>query len=299
MPAADNLAWRGRRLAVSNGVRREGGGPGRLAAGAEGFAPEPARLVGHVAAARARPEPRLLVFSPDLTALATVSVMLRRRMVVDAAPSPLAALALLAAHPPTIAVVDASTSLAAAVSLLHAISTRHPDLPVVVIASEEACLTRVGGVATSALHTVVPAPLRTKTILRGIDVTLAGAGGQAGVTPVLHPTTMAAVEHIREHYARPIRGEQVARAVGASASHLAHLFRGDLGLSIRQYVTGLRVEIARHLIAESGDKLERIAELTGFSDASHLSRIFTHLVGQRPGRYRRGGQLPAGPPPER
>jgi transcriptional regulator GlxA family with amidase domain len=40
-------------------------------------------------------------------------------------------------------------------------------------------------------------------------------------------------------------------------------------------------------LADADSKLEHVAELTGFDDASHLSRVFIQQRGMRPGAYRR------------
>ena len=52
-------------------------------------------------------------------------------------------------------------------------------------------------------------------------------------------------------------------------------------------MTRFRISAACHLLAGAEFKLERIAELTGFDDASHLSRVFVQRRGMRPGAYRR------------
>jgi transcriptional regulator GlxA family with amidase domain len=51
-------------------------------------------------------------------------------------------------------------------------------------------------------------------------------------------------------------------------------FDESLGITVKEFVTRVRVSAACHLLADADFKLERIAELTGFDDASHLSRVF-------------------------
>jgi AraC-like DNA-binding protein len=45
--------------------------------------------------------------------------------------------------------------------------------------------------------------------------------------------------------------------------------------------------VAKQLLYERGYTLDPIAEKVGFSDASHLSRVFLRYAGYRPGTYRR------------
>jgi AraC-like DNA-binding protein len=58
-------------------------------------------------------------------------------------------------------------------------------------------------------------------------------------------------------------------------------------MTVKEYVTRLRIEVAKQLLYDRAQTLERIAEKVGFSDASHLSRVFRRYVGYRPGTFRR------------
>jgi transcriptional regulator GlxA family with amidase domain len=48
-----------------------------------------------------------------------------------------------------------------------------------------------------------------------------------------------------------------------------------------------RVSAACDPQGDVDSRLERIANLTGFDDGSHLSRVFVRQRGMRPGEYRR------------
>ncbi len=76
-------------------------------------------------------------------------------------------------------------------------------------------------------------------------------------------------------------------ALGASTDHLSALFREEVGLPLKVYMTELRVEAAKWLLIEAGEKLETVAACVGFHDASHLSKLFVQYAGIRPGAYRR------------
>src|SRR2546429_4618381 len=67
------------------------------------------------------------------------------------------------------------------------------------------------------------------------------------------------------------------------------LFCAETGMTLKTYVTRVRVEAARKLLRETGDKLEAVASLVGFHDASHLSRLFVKYLSGRPGDVRRTG----------
>jgi len=83
--------------------------------------------------------------------------------------------------------------------------------------------------------------------------------------------------------------EGLAEAIGISSSHLAHLFRAKTGMTVREYLAKVRVQVAKRRLVDTRENLESISEAVGFSDASHLSRVFKKYAGRRPGEYRRQG----------
>jgi len=102
----------------------------------------------------------------------------------------------------------------------------------------------------------------------------------------LGPHVWRAIEYMSEHFGEGTTLTTVARAVNVSPGHLAALFASQTGMSVGKWLTRIRIEVTRSLLAETDDKLEAIAEQAGFCDASHLSRMFTATTGLRPSQYR-------------
>jgi two-component system, response regulator YesN len=103
-------------------------------------------------------------------------------------------------------------------------------------------------------------------------------------------TVTAAVDFIAGHYAEPLSVTAVASAVNLSVSRLAHVFPEATGLAVMDYVARLRVNIARRLLVEPSDTLDKIAARLGFADASNFSRTFKGIDGIAPGEFRRNKQ---------
>ncbi|QSQ23262.1 helix-turn-helix transcriptional regulator [Pyxidicoccus parkwayensis] len=59
------------------------------------------------------------------------------------------------------------------------------------------------------------------------------------------------------------------------------------GRTFREVVEALRLEKARHLLAEDSLNVAGIAQRVGYSDARALRRAFQRWTGMSPGRYRR------------
>ncbi len=80
--------------------------------------------------------------------------------------------------------------------------------------------------------------------------------------------------------------KEFARATKLSETRLAHLFRRDVGIPVRQYRLTLRMEQAVREIA-GGSSLTRAAYTAGFADPAYFSRICRRMFGGPP------SQLPA------
>lgn len=85
-------------------------------------------------------------------------------------------------------------------------------------------------------------------------------------------------------------GLGLAEAAGllqASPEHLVRSFAAEYGLPPHQYLTGRRVDLARHLLL-AGQRPADVAAEVGFHDQSHLTRHFRRVLGVTPGRYAAG-----------
>jgi transcriptional regulator GlxA family with amidase domain len=68
--------------------------------------------------------------------------------------------------------------------------------------------------------------------------------------------------------------DELAQVAGMSTRSLTRTFRNQTGISIHDYTTLLRLELARTLRHNPGMTMEAIAEKCGFQDARQLRRIW-------------------------
>jgi AraC family transcriptional regulator len=87
--------------------------------------------------------------------------------------------------------------------------------------------------------------------------------------------------------AAPVSLAELARIGGVHPAHLATTFRRCVGTSVGEYVRALRIEHARRALRTTDRSIADVALDCGFSDQSHLSRIFRKATGMAPARYRR------------
>lgn len=86
----------------------------------------------------------------------------------------------------------------------------------------------------------------------------------------------------------------LSRLAHVSEEHLRRLCWKELGRSPAAHLTFMRMQMARQLLAGSGDKVEFIARQVGYSTAEAFSRSFSRWVGCTPGDYRNGSSQTVG-----
>jgi AraC-like DNA-binding protein len=91
-------------------------------------------------------------------------------------------------------------------------------------------------------------------------------------------------EYLEAHYFENVLLEQLAAIANLSPFHLVRAFRTEMGLPPHAYLTQIRIERAKTLLAQ-GWPVAQVAAETGFADQSHLTKRFKGIVGVAPGQY--------------
>lgn len=92
--------------------------------------------------------------------------------------------------------------------------------------------------------------------------------------------------YVDERISESIQLQDMARAAGLSRMHFAAQFRVSTGLRPREYLLRRRVDLAQHLMTETGNSLADIALSCGFQSQAHFTTVFGRLVGITPHRWR-------------
>ncbi len=93
-------------------------------------------------------------------------------------------------------------------------------------------------------------------------------------------------DYIDKHYDEPLRVEALATMCDMSYSHFARSFKALNGVSCKEYIEEVRVERAKRLLLTTDYDISFISQELGFSDCSHLIRIFKKQCGTTPKKYR-------------
>ncbi|HEX5597327.1 MAG TPA: helix-turn-helix domain-containing protein [Micromonosporaceae bacterium] len=86
--------------------------------------------------------------------------------------------------------------------------------------------------------------------------------------------------------AAPHRVDDLAAQVAMSPRHFQRLFARETGLTVGRYLTELRLETAKRLLAQSDLALDTVAAKSGLGSAESLRRVFAERLGTTPGAYR-------------
>ncbi len=120
----------------------------------------------------------------------------------------------------------------------------------------------------------------------GVALRLAQHSNQFSNLPSVsarHPTLRRAVHRLARDPS--LGGEEVARALGISVSHLARLFRSEMGVSLVDYRNQLRLERFASLMEGGCSNLLEAALTAGFGSYAQFHRVFRAVRGESPREY--------------
>jgi len=89
-------------------------------------------------------------------------------------------------------------------------------------------------------------------------------------------------EFIDAHLDQQLSLAQLAQTVALSQYHFARRFREATGTSPHRFVTERRVDRAQRLLTNSALPISVVANECGFSDQSHMTRVFQQWFGATP-----------------
>ncbi len=99
-----------------------------------------------------------------------------------------------------------------------------------------------------------------------------------------------AINYIDANYDKPITLADIAKVSYLSVSRLAHLFKEQMGITIIDYLTSVRIERAKQLLLGTEQSCTEICFQVGYNNQSYFSRTFKELVGMSPRQFRARNQ---------
>jgi two-component system response regulator YesN len=95
-----------------------------------------------------------------------------------------------------------------------------------------------------------------------------------------------AMEYMQYHYDQPLTLEDIAKQAHLSVSRLAHLFKEQVGITVIEYLTSIRINQAKQRLLVTESNCTQICFEVGYNNQSYFTRIFKQVVGMTPRQFR-------------
>lgn len=95
-----------------------------------------------------------------------------------------------------------------------------------------------------------------------------------------------ALEYIRENSQEKLRLTDVAEQVYVSQWHLSKLLNKHTGKTFSEILNGVRMDKSKELLKDPSLRICDVAEMVGFQDLPHFSRVFKKMEGMSANEYR-------------
>ena len=95
------------------------------------------------------------------------------------------------------------------------------------------------------------------------------------------------MDYIQMNLHRSLTLEVLAQQAHVSAAHLSRVFRHSTGQTLMSYVTQQRIEAAKLILTSTPERINDLAHLVGFANASSFCTVFKRSTGRTPRQYSR------------
>ncbi len=96
-----------------------------------------------------------------------------------------------------------------------------------------------------------------------------------------------ALIYINAHYNEPLSLQDIANYANCNAAHLSESFHKKMNMTIKQYITILRIKRAKKLLVTTTAPISSISYESGFSSLASFNRNFLEQENLSPSAYRK------------
>ncbi len=133
---------------------------------------------------------------------------------------------------------------------------------------------------------------RFVTFLIGLRrrMSIGGISGISDSTPAGRDATVEKIiSYIHANAAGSLNCEEVAAGTHYNQSYINRLMRKATGTTLHEYIQKIRIQKAVEMIESSEMPITEIAQILGFSDGSHFTKVFRQKTGFTPVMFRKAG----------
>ena len=90
----------------------------------------------------------------------------------------------------------------------------------------------------------------------------------------------------KSYHLKKLNIQMIADELSVSSCWLSTLFKRETGQTLNGYITMLRIEKAKEIIAQGDYKVYEVADMVGYGSARYFSKVFSKVTAQIPSNYR-------------
>ncbi|MCR5754222.1 MAG: response regulator [Acetatifactor sp.] len=96
------------------------------------------------------------------------------------------------------------------------------------------------------------------------------------------------IDYIAEHFNEvDMSVTEIAEYLHFSPAYLNVLFKQEMKITLKQYLSNYRLERAKKLLENDYDKITEIAEKCGYTNSNYFAKVFREATGMTPVEYRK------------
>ena len=101
--------------------------------------------------------------------------------------------------------------------------------------------------------------------------------------------TLQLLNYIHQYIYEPekLKAEKIAHQFNISPTYISEYFKTQTGQSLQEYITAYKIKLIETRLKFTDMKINEIVYEFGFSDASHLNRLFKKHTGVSPSEYKK------------
>lgn len=92
--------------------------------------------------------------------------------------------------------------------------------------------------------------------------------------------------YIDASFRLPLRQESIAASFYLNREYMGIMFRRKYGITMGNYITRLKMEEGKRLLADQTIPIAGVAQMIGYDDPAYFNRVFKKYTGDSPGKYR-------------
>ncbi|CAI6070328.1 helix-turn-helix domain-containing protein [Cohnella sp. JJ-181] len=124
-----------------------------------------------------------------------------------------------------------------------------------------------------------------ETVLRDFLIAWSRSRPSAGQSSL--SAIPAVVRYIEQHYNQELTLQEIANQFYLSREYISRRFKQETGENMIDFLTRIRIDKAKLLLANPNFKIAQVAEMVGYQDEKYFSKVFKKLTGVSPNQYRK------------